>query len=201
MFHNCTNVCTLEVVQTEDSLVSIDFSLTVDLLVEFGHILVSSESNMNSMLDSYSLLMFSNSGFQIQSWKHAMSLKSFLIELAMDSNQLVTLNFASVDFEFDELAIEYVLNQGFSERQNGRYASIRRNESLFLLLKIRCNNFQIIGLETTHMIEMSLLALRIINKRVVRSEKYLSVKSLVSSYFACGDAYLERLYSQVYWVF
>ena len=44
-------VCTLEVVQTEDSPVSIDFSLTVDLLVEFGHILVSIESNMNSMLD------------------------------------------------------------------------------------------------------------------------------------------------------
>ena len=59
--HYCTNVCTLEVVQTEDSLVSIDFSLTVDLLVEFGHILVSSESNMNSMLDSYSLFMFSSS--------------------------------------------------------------------------------------------------------------------------------------------
>ena len=56
-----TNVCTLEVVQTEDSPVSIDFSLTVDLLVEFGHILVSIESNMNSMLDSYLLLMFSSS--------------------------------------------------------------------------------------------------------------------------------------------
>ena len=76
----------------------------------------------------------------------------------MDSNQLVTLNFASVDFEFDELAIEYVLNQGFTERQNCPYASITYNESLFLLLKIRCNNFQIIGLETTHVIKMSLLA-------------------------------------------
>ena len=61
VFKKCTNVGTLEVVQTEDSLVSIDFSLTVDLLVEFGHILVSSESNMNSMLDSYSLLMFPSS--------------------------------------------------------------------------------------------------------------------------------------------
>ena len=119
----------------------------------------------------------------------------------MDSNQLVTLNFASVDFEFDELAIEYVLNQGLTERQNGPFESISNNESLFLLLKIRCNNFQIIGLETTHVIEMSLLAFKIIRRRVVRFEKYLSAKSLVSSYFACGDAYLERLYSQVYWVF
>ena len=100
--NHCTNACTLEVVQTEDSLVSIDFSLTVDLLVEFGHILVLIELNMNSMLDSYSLLMFPSSLFLSQSWKHGMSLESFLIELAMDSNQLVTLNFASVDFEFDE---------------------------------------------------------------------------------------------------
>ena len=119
----------------------------------------------------------------------------------MDSNQLVTLNFASVDSEFDELAIEYVLNQGFTERQNGPYESIPNNESLFLLLKIRCNNFQIIGLKTTNVIEMSLLALKFVRSRIVKSEKYLSAKSLVSSYFACGDAYLGMLYSQVYWVF
>ena len=80
----------------------------------------------------------------------------------MDSNQSVTLNFASVDFEFDELAIEYVLNQGMTERQNGPYESIPYNESLFLLLKIRCNNFQIIGLKATHVIEVSLLALKYI---------------------------------------
>ena len=119
----------------------------------------------------------------------------------MDSNQLVTLNFASVDFEFDELAIEYVLNQGFTERQNGPYESIPNNESLFLLLKIRCNNFQIIGLETTDVIEMSLLALKFLRNYMIQKIFYLSAKSLVSSYCACGDAYLERLYSQVYWVF
>ena len=115
MFHNCTNVCTLEVVQTEDSPVSIDFSLTVDLLVEFGHILVSIESNMNSMLDSYSLFVHFQTAVS-KVWIMEWAWKNFLIELAMDSNQLVTLNSASVDFEFDELAIEYVLNKGFTER-------------------------------------------------------------------------------------
>ena len=107
----------MEVVQKEDSLVSIDFSSTVDLLVESDHILVLIESNMNSMLDSYWLFIYfqtadskSRHGNMKWTWKH------FLVESAKDSSRLVTLNFAFVDFEFDESAIEYVLIQGFTDR-------------------------------------------------------------------------------------
>ena len=84
MFENCNNVRTLEVVQREDSLVSIDFSLTVDLLVEFDHILVLIESNMNSMLDLYSLFICfqaadckSGLGNMKLTWKHEINLEKF----------------------------------------------------------------------------------------------------------------------------